>query len=154
MTSRICFNIRVYGICIENDQLLVTDEYVMDTFMTKFPGGGLEYGEGTVECLERECREELGLEIRVTGHYYTTDFFQPARFYENTQLISIYYTFELPEKHKLPATNKKFDFKDTPKNGEQSFRWIPLAKLTSGEMTFPIDKVVVKKILETAGISG
>jgi len=126
----------------------------MDTFMTKFPGGGLEYGEGTVECLERECREELGLEIRVTGHYYTTDFFQPARFYENTQLISIYYTFELPEKHKLPATNKKFDFKDTPKNGEQSFRWIPLAKLTSGEMTFPIDKVVVKKILETAGISG
>jgi hypothetical protein len=94
----------------------------------------------------------MGLEVKVTGHFYTTDFFQSSRFYENTQLISIYYTFELPEGHKLPVSNKKFDFKAPLKNGEQSFRWIPLTKLTSEEMTFPIDKVVVEKILKIRGV--
>ncbi|MFW6352566.1 MAG: NUDIX domain-containing protein, partial [Bacteroidota bacterium] len=100
MTQPTCFNIRVYGICIQNHRLLVSDEYVMDMYMTKFPGGGLEFGEGPIDCLKRECREEMGgVEIKVTGHFYTTDFFQPTRFFKNTQLISIYYRFKLPENH-------------------------------------------------------
>ncbi|MGQ1890956.1 NUDIX domain-containing protein [Thermophagus sp. OGC60D27] len=148
MSTKSHFNIRVYGICIEKEHLLVSDEYVMDTFMTKFPGGGLEYGEGPIDCLKRECREEMGLDITVTGHFYTTDFFQPAQFFEKTQLISIYYTFALPSGHHLPTTPKRFDFKNL-RNGIQTFRWISLATLTPDDMTFPIDKLVVKKLLES-----
>ena len=49
------FIIRVYGIAIHNGHILVCDEIWYDTFMTKFPGGGLEYGEGTIDCLKSEC---------------------------------------------------------------------------------------------------
>jgi len=44
--------------------------------MTKFPGGGLQFGEGTIDCIKREFREELGCEIGVLKHFYTTDYFQ------------------------------------------------------------------------------
>jgi ADP-ribose pyrophosphatase YjhB (NUDIX family) len=133
----------VYGICIQDEHVLVSDEYVMDMYMTKFPGGGLEYGEGPVDCLTRECKEEMGIHIKITEHFYTTDFFQPNRFYENTQLISIYYAFQLPEGHRLPISEKKFDFEEE-KNGMQSFRWIPLSELSPEDLTFPVDQKVVR----------
>jgi ADP-ribose pyrophosphatase YjhB (NUDIX family) len=117
----------------------------MDTYMTKLPGGGLEYGEGPADCLKRECREEMGVEITVTGHFYTTDFFQPTRFFKDTQLISIYYLFQLPEHHNLKFSRKKFDF-ENERNGSQSFRWIAIRDLNPEEMTFPIDKKVVELI--------
>ncbi|MFN5439619.1 MAG: NUDIX hydrolase, partial [Bacteroidota bacterium] len=41
------FNIRVYGILISDDnQVLVSDEFIRGNYYTKFPGGGLEFGEG------------------------------------------------------------------------------------------------------------
>jgi ADP-ribose pyrophosphatase YjhB (NUDIX family) len=147
MTTRNCFNIRVYGICIENDHLLVSDEYVMDMYMTKLPGGGLEYGEAPPECLKRECLEEMNLKIQISDHFYTTDFFQPTKFYKDTQLISIYYTFSLPSSHNLRISSRKFDFREKI-NGMQSFRWIPLSRLSPEDMTFPIDKRVVQLIKE------
>ena len=39
------FNIRVYGILIQDSNVLVSDEYIKGKNITKFPGGGLEYGE-------------------------------------------------------------------------------------------------------------
>src|SRR4051812_1097228 len=75
------FNVRVYGILInEQGQVLVTDEIHYGQRMTKFPGGGLQFGEGIVDCLKRECVEELGLEVNVQEHFYTTDFFQLSAF--------------------------------------------------------------------------
>ena len=48
-------SIRVYGILINgNKQLLVSDEFIRGGYYTKFPGGGLEFGEGTRDCLKRE----------------------------------------------------------------------------------------------------
>ena len=53
------FNIRVYGILInERNEVLLTDEYRFGTEITKFPGGGLEFGEGTIDCIKREMMEE------------------------------------------------------------------------------------------------
>ena len=71
------FNVRVYGILLnDNNQVLVSDEYIRGNFYTKFPGGGLEYGEGTRDCLKREFKEEMDLDISVDDHIYTTDFFR------------------------------------------------------------------------------
>ena len=36
-------------------------------YVTKFPGGGMEFGEGTIDCIKRECMEEFGEEVEVTG---------------------------------------------------------------------------------------
>ncbi|MCU4175628.1 NUDIX domain-containing protein [Carboxylicivirga sp. N1Y90] len=117
------FNVRVYGLLINNkNQILLSDEYRINTYMCKFPGGGLEYGEGTIGCLKREFREELNIEIQVESHFYTTDYFQKAQFFENTQLISIYYLISSPETNNIKTVTKRFDIE--PVEGEQSFRWI------------------------------
>src|SRR5215217_6897747 len=86
------FNIRVYGILLGEDrQVLVSDEFIRGNYYTKFPGGGLEFGEGTRECLKREFKEEMNLEVEIGDHIYTTDFFQLSAFNPGHQIISIYY---------------------------------------------------------------
>ncbi|TVQ87686.1 MAG: NUDIX domain-containing protein [Bacteroidetes bacterium] len=142
------FNIRVYGIVIHNKHVLLTDEFRLGMRMTKFPGGGLEFGEGTAHCLEREFREEIGQNIEIKEHIYTTDFFQPTRLLaEPQQLISIYYRVELRDYQRVPVSKKAFDFREL-KEGVQSFRWIPLVDLKKETLTFPIDQKVIDIIKE------
>ncbi len=136
------FIIRVYGICIHKNLVLVADEYWFNTLMTKFPGGGLEYGEGTIDCLKRECMEELGQQAQVLSHFYTTDFFQSTRFLPGKkQLISIYYLISLENPEQLKTSERKYDF-PVKKEGALSLRWIPLDELTEEELTLPIDRKV------------
>jgi ADP-ribose pyrophosphatase YjhB (NUDIX family) len=143
------FVIRVYGIIFnDNHEILLTDEYQLNTKMTKFPGGGLEFGEGTVDCLRREIREECnGQEIKNIRHFYTTDFFQKALFYENAQLISIYYLADLKPPVKFKISENPFDFKELS-NGNQSFRWVKIKELNKAELSFPIDKFVAEEIVK------
>jgi 8-oxo-dGTP diphosphatase len=89
------FNVRVYGIWIQNGQVLINEELIRGKKIVKFPGGGLDWGEGTIDCLKREWKEELGLDIAIQEHFYTTDFFQ-ASAYDNSQVISIYYLVSAP----------------------------------------------------------
>ncbi len=118
--------------------------------MVKFPGGGLEFGEGTLDCLKRECREELKQEIKIIRHFYTTDYFQPTKLIEGPQqLISIYYLIELADPDGLKTTNKKFDFADV--EGAQTFRWVKLEDIDKEEMTFPIDRKVLGMVKEVRG---
>ncbi|GAJ02545.1 unnamed protein product, partial [marine sediment metagenome] len=50
------FVVRVYGLIInDKKEVLLTDEYQLGMKMTKFPGGGLEFGEGPVDCIKREA---------------------------------------------------------------------------------------------------
>ncbi|WP_423129056.1 NUDIX domain-containing protein [Gaoshiqia sp. Z1-71] len=136
------FNIRVYGLFLNKRyEVLVTDEFQLDTRMTKFPGGGLHFGEGTIDCLIREMREECSQEIDNITHFYTTDFYQKALFYDDHQLVSIYYAATLKEPLNFRISKNRFDFDE--KNGRQSFRWIPVELLEPEEFTFPIDKHVV-----------
>ena len=92
------FNIRVYGLVINNKhEILLTDEYMLNRKMTKFPGGGLHFGEGPADCILREALEEFGQEVEIMHHFYTTHFFQRALFYSDHQLISIYYRIRFKE---------------------------------------------------------
>src|SRR3954469_22023612 len=105
------FNIRVYGILLgENQQVLLSDEYIRGKFYTKFPGGGLEFGEGTRDCLKREFKEEMNLEVAIGDHIYTTDFFQQSAFNTAHQILSIYYFATALEPITVPLRDKEFDF--------------------------------------------
>ncbi len=136
------FNIRVYGLAIKNGtDILLADEYVLDRKMTKFPGGGLKFGEGPADCIKREALEEFGQEIEVIDHFYTTDFFQQALFYPSHQLISIYYTIRFTKPIQFRISEKPFDFE--LKNGAISFRWAKITDIHEQELSFPIDKHVL-----------
>lgn len=140
------FNIRVYGLLIDNGHLLVTDEFRLGIFMTKFPGGGVKFGEGTIDCLKREFREELSSGIENISHYYTTDFFQPTTLLQTTmQLINIYYRVSIDKPYHFRTTDKKFDFPEIT-DGTQCFRWLKIDELSEDDFTFPIDKKIVTMI--------
>lgn len=146
------FNVRVYGLLInEQNQLLVTDEVFKNgSRATKFPGGGLELGEGTIECLKREFMEEAGIAVVVDEHFYTTDFFVPSFFDTDSQIISIYYKVSSPDWRLVKASSSKFDFVEVPGQEAESFRWIDLKDLYKEEsIILPIDKVVVDMLTST-----
>ncbi|MDO8997259.1 NUDIX domain-containing protein [Sediminibacterium sp.] len=149
------FNVRVYGLLIDQYQrLLVTDEFIRGSYITKLPGGGLEFGEGTRACLQREFIEETGIEVNVGAHFYTTDFFQISAFNNKDQIISIYYLVHAADTSKIKTSEIPFNFsKDqvADPNGESEvFRWIPLKELTPESVTLPIDKVVIQLLKENA----
>ncbi|MEZ5028303.1 MAG: GNAT family N-acetyltransferase [Ferruginibacter sp.] len=144
------FNIRVYGILINNkNQLLVSDEYIRGNFYSKFPGGGLEPGEGTRDCLQREFLEEMNLKVKVGTHIYTTDYFQQSAFNPAHQIISIYYFVEALEPITAPIRNKPFDFDEQQlkmyaETGEtETFRFVNWDDVCEDIVSLPIDKIVV-----------
>lgn len=147
--------VRVYGILInEEKQVLVSDELIRGNYYTKFCGGGLEKGEGTIECLKREFMEEAGLKIKVTGHLYTTDFYQQSAFNPDHQILSIYYYVEQEEDAEIPVKSKPFDFNEAQMivydqtGSTESFRFINWEDFSADCMTLPIDKIVASIIRE------
>ena len=147
------FNIRVYGILInENKDILVSDELIKGSYYTKFCGGGLEQGEGTMNCLKREFMEEMELEIEIVSHLYTTDFYQKSLINPNHQLISIYYLVQPLEEIKTPIKTKPFDFDEAQMikhgltNQVESFRFIKWEDFSAESVTLPIDKIAAKMV--------
>ncbi|NML22460.1 NUDIX domain-containing protein [Pseudoflavitalea sp. G-6-1-2] len=143
------FNIRVYGILLTpNKEILVADELIRGAYFTKFPGGGLEFGEGTRDCLKREFKEEMNLEVKVTDHIYTTDFYQESVFKPGDQIISIYYFVEALEPVQVPVRTASEPFEAGnmqqyfAEGQSESFRYISLDTFSAEDVTLPIDKIV------------
>ncbi|HTB99826.1 MAG TPA: NUDIX domain-containing protein [Bacteroidia bacterium] len=147
------FTLRVYGILInETKQVLVSDEYIRGNYFTKFPGGGLEVGEGTIDCLKREFKEEMNLEVEVGDHIYTTDFYQQSAFNPEHQIIAIYYFVKALEPIAVPLRNKPFDFDETQLRvynevqQTETVRFIDWDDFSAETVTLPIDKIVAEII--------
>ncbi len=144
------FNLRVYGILINDEgQVLVADEFIRGGYFTKFPGGGLEFGEGTRDCLVREFMEEMNLKVVVGEHLYTTDYFQLSAFHPGHQIISIYYLVKALEDITVPIRTEAFQFDEAQleaykkTNEIETFRFIDWNSLSEESVTLPIDKIVV-----------
>lgn len=148
------FNIRIYGILKDhNNRVLVSDELIRGNYFTKFPGGGLEIGEGTRDCLKREFKEETNLDVTIGDHIYTTDFFQQSAFNENHQIISIYYFVHTDQIASLKTSKIPFDFTENQKADKtlqaESFRFIEWHDLHEDIVSLPIDKIVVNLLKST-----
>ncbi len=142
------FNVRVYGLLINaNNEVLISDEQEYGFRFTKFPGGGLEYGEGLIEGLKREFVEECNTEVEVTSHFYTTDFFVKSAF-NDSQIISVYYLVKAVSDLRFTTKIEVFDFEG---EGDilQSFRWVKLSELNVDAFTFPTDQYVADLLLKT-----
>jgi ADP-ribose pyrophosphatase YjhB (NUDIX family) len=131
------FNVRVYGICIRQGMLLISEEFIRGQWIVKFPGGGLEWGEGLHDCLRREWQEEMRLEIEVGEHFYTTHFFQPSAF-DDSQVLSVYYRVSFNALHEPGSQNK-----------DERVRWVPLSDVSEALFSLPIDKLVGDMLRQT-----
>ena len=149
------FNVRVYGILLnEHKQVLVSDEYIRGEYYTKFPGGGLEFGEGTRECLQREFKEEMNLDVSIEDHIYTTDIFQMSAFTPEHQIIAIYYFAKALQPITVPIRTTAFDFDEQQlqlyeqTKQIETFRFIDWKNFTADAITLPIDKIVTSLLRE------
>ena len=133
------FNLRVYALIIENEMILLSKELIKGEIAIKFPGGGVEPGEGIIDALQREGMEELEQNLNNIEHFYTTDFFQQSSFNPKDQLISVYYKASL-------STNLITNENTEPIPDQPVFIWKKLSTLNPTDLHFPIDRHVLNLI--------
>lgn len=128
------FNIRVYGLCVQDNKLLVLHEEYVGEKLIKLPGGGMEYGEGTIDCLKREFMEEINLSIKSVEHFYTQEDFVQSKFRENEQLLTIYYLVEVENIADLEIKIDQIE----------RVEWLPIESESPFEL--PVDRIVFEKL--------
>lgn len=131
------FNIRVYALVEHQNRFLVLREPFMGKMIHKFPGGGLEFGEGVIDCLKREFKEELNLEINQTEHFYTQEDFIETPVHPEKQLLLLYYKVLIKDFSTLKIQDPNIE----------EIKWIEHQKLSPDLFFLDIDKIVVKKLL-------
>ena len=148
-------SIRVYGILLNDArQVLVSDEFIRGSYYTKFPGGGLEIGEGTRDCLKREFMEEMNLKVETREHIYTTDIYQKSAFNTAHQILSIYYFATALEEITVPLRTTPFDFDEQQlrlyeeTKQIETFRFINWDEFSADAVTLPLDKIVAAMVKE------
>ena len=146
------FNVRVYGLLLNDQQeILIAEEKRYNTFICKFPGGGLQFGEGTIVAVKREFKEELNIDIEIIKHFYTTDFFVPSAFSNRQQVIGVFYLV------KSADTIAEKYFKRKPivelQEGDEQFYWNHLFQLKEDDFTFAIEKYVCRLLKDEFNFS-
>ena len=131
------FNVRVYGIWIKEGKILVSNENINGFKMLKLPGGGLEYGEGTRECLIREFMEELNVTVKIEQLLHVTENFIQSAFRKDEQIIAVHYRVSCAE-----ALERMHTVQPTKLGGDNThlFEWRTLDQLLLTELTFDMDK--------------
>ena len=130
-------NVRVYACAVKDRKVLALyEEYAGEPLM-KFPGGGLEFGEGLTDCLHREFDEELNVSIEIIEHLYTQDNFVVSRFRENEQLLTVYYLVRIVNEEDFIILDPCIE----------KIEWIDL-DTPENPFKLPVDKVVFKKLKE------
>ena len=71
--SKYDFNIRVTGILIEDNKILLVKQKVSNKRNWSLPGGKLEHGETIEQGIIREMKEETGLDVEIIRLLYLCD---------------------------------------------------------------------------------
>ncbi|WHF52137.1 NUDIX domain-containing protein [Chryseobacterium gotjawalense] len=124
-------NVRVYATIMKNGKVLALHEEYVGEHLMKFPGGGLEFGESVLECLERELEEELNITVKNIEHLYTQEDFLVSKFRDNDQLLSIYYLAEMVDENELLIMDPCIE----------KTEWVSL-NTEENPFLLPIDKIV------------
>ena len=130
-------NIRVYATAVKDRKVLVLHEEYAGEQLMKLPGGGLEFGEGLLDCLHREFEEELNVKINILGHLYTQEDFVVSRFRDNEQLLTVYYLVEIIDENDFLIMDPCIE----------KTEWIPI-NTDENPFILPVDKIAFEKLKE------
>ena len=130
-------NIRVYATAVKDRKVLVLHEEYAGEQLMKLPGGGLEFGEGVLDCLHREFEEELNVKINILGHLYTQEEFVVSRFRDNEQLLTVYYLVEIIDENEFLIMDPCIE----------KIEWIPI-DTDENPFILPVDKIAFEKLKE------
>ena len=124
-------NVRVYATIVKDNKVLVLHEEYVGEQLMKFPGGGLEFGESVLECVQRELDEELNIKVINIEHLYTQEDFLVSKFRNSEQLLTIYYLAEMVEENELLIMDPCIE----------KIEWVSL-ETEENPFPLPIDKIV------------
>ena len=96
----------------------------------EFPGGKLELGETIEECILREVKEELAIEIAIDQHFRTI-----KHHYNDLQVTLYFYHCRY-----LSGTPQPLE--------SEEIRWVTLAEM--GQFTFPTANLEIIKSLQSS----
>ena len=113
-------------LCMERDQ----GKYDYVSFKWEFPGGKIEEGETKELALKRELREEMEMDVEITGHFLDV-------YHEYPDFTMNMYSFTCKAKSKEFKMNVHHDFKWLDKKDLPVLDWAPA------------DKPIVEKIMKS-----
>lgn len=143
------FNIRVYGILTDSEgRILISHERIKNQACVKFPGGGLEYGEGLKDGLMREFQEELSLNVRVDELLFITDFFIQSAFKSEDQIVSVYFSVSSDALDSI-STADEWPSPESVVDKKQLIQWINPSDIDIEQLNFPGDKAMLNRLLDS-----
>lgn len=136
--------VRVYGI-LEDAQghVLVSAERFRGKPLVKYPGGGVEWGEGIREALVREFQEELQLDVAVGELVFFNEFPVVSAFDPEVQVFSFFYHVSAVG----PMAFETYSTVAVPDEEGERAVWVSKAELAHVPFSFPIEQEATKVYL-------
>jgi mutator protein MutT len=132
------YTVRVYGILVnEQKEVLLSREKIGDFAFLKFPGGGLDAGEGIAEALVREFGEETGLTITGKELLYVSDFYAESKFLPGKAVIAVYYIVKIRRDAIGDFHPKEKDFS---REHSMELQWMKVNDVKPEDFTFESDR--------------
>jgi len=94
MTEKIRPRVRVAGILIEDDRILLIEHTKNNKKYWLVPGGGVDWGESAAEALIREFKEETSLNIEVEKFLFISETIAPDK---QKHVINLYFKIKKAE---------------------------------------------------------
>ena len=94
MTEKIRPRVRVAGILIEDDRILLIEHTKNNRKYWLVPGGGVDWGESAAEALIREFKEETSLDIEVEKFLFISETIAPDK---QKHVINLYFKIKKSE---------------------------------------------------------
>jgi ADP-ribose pyrophosphatase YjhB (NUDIX family) len=113
--------VRVTGVLIEGDKILLVEQDVTESRHWSLPGGVLEFGETIEHCLIREMKEETGLDVLIVDLLYVCDRIRDGRHIVHITLSANMKSGSLGTGHGSEFATGKI----------KSVKWVPFSELES-----------------------